>query len=72
MEKVLDIEPITKSPCLNCQERHRLCWSECKRYKIYNAYCEKQRAKRKENQLVDRYSFDRIAKAAKIKEWKNK
>ena len=61
-----------KPPCKNCEDRHQGCHAECESYAEYRDFCDKQRSRRHDVQLVNSYGFDRIAKAVKIREWQNK
>ena len=64
------------TPCYKCEERHFVCWSECKRYKAFRAAKDKILAKRLEDAKVSDFIITNVlaskAAAAKRKKWRTK
>lgn len=58
-----------KSPCKNCEESHRACWSECEKYKQFCIEKEEKKAERYKdiNMAACTYEFDQITKRMRWK-----
>lgn len=56
-------------PCKNCEERHKLCWSECEKYKEWKTEHDEAKAdiyKDKYNRLsLDNFQIEGRNKALK-------
>lgn len=52
-----------KCPCKGCTDRHECCWSTCRLYQAYRAFCEEREARRADNTLVNRHIYDSMTKS---------
>ena len=61
-----------KAPCMNCEERHEGCHSDCEPYLAWAQKKKDANAKKFESWNTTSYAIDRYAKVQKIMERKGR
>lgn len=56
-------------PCLNCEERHYICWSECGKYAAFRTEVDKAMKHLRKDDEADSFRTDGWEKG-KTKRWK--
>lgn len=62
----------TKSPCLGCSVRHKLCHNTCEEYKGYKDALDHIKAERHKTDVIDEYISEQSYKHSRYKSNKHK